>query len=97
MNEMIYDLDSPKEFDKLTERKKQQLCEWIRNNIFPRKTINNYYTSYGLKHYFENYNFYITNGTFKGAMLKCGFQPGNRNEKNWVFRIKKLDSKLKQL
>lgn len=85
-------LNNPKEFEKLSEEKKEILCEWIENNLNNRrKTINTRVTSYGLKHKFEESKkgFYITNGCFKGAMIEMSFN--HSNGVNWCFN---LSSKL---
>ena len=85
----IHDVDLPEQFEKLTSEQKEILCSWIYGNIVPRKTVNRSYSSYGLKHFFEDSarGFYITNGQFKGAMLECEFDPDDEDEKNWCFRI----------
>lgn len=85
----MLDLNLPKDFENLTDEKKKSLCKWIEANIMPRKTFNYSRSSYGMKHLFEKSEggFYVTNGQFKGAMLKCGFEPANENELNWHFRI----------
>lgn len=66
------------------------LIYWIESRIFPARKVW-HETSYGLKHRFtspSNRNgYYISNGVFKGAMVFCGFQPIDRREQNWRFKI----------
>ena len=85
----IHDWDLPDDYEHLTDEKKAFLCEWVSDNFIARKTPNRSHTSYGLKHYFEHDRggFYITNGQFKGAMLRCDFYPADEGAKNWVFCI----------
>lgn len=81
-------LNNPKEFEKLSKKKRDILCEWIENNLNIRtKTINRRITSYRLKHKFEKSDkgFYITNGCFKGAMMEMGVK--HSNGVNWCFNI----------
>ena len=85
----IHEVDLPEHYDKLTSEQKAILCGWIDCNLLPRRTVNRNYSSYGLKHLFEEsaLGFYITNGQFKGAMLECGFDPYDEDDKNWCFGI----------
>ena len=87
---MSNELDSPNEFNKLTVSQKQILLNWC-SNINKIKSINHGHSSYGLKHIFENSKdgFYITNGAFKGAMLKCNFDYRLTEPLscNWCFNI----------
>jgi hypothetical protein len=48
-------------------------------------------SSYSLKHYFEaaDGGFYVSNGQFKGAMLRAGFEPTNSRDLNWCFMLDK--------
>ena len=72
------------------------------------KTFNTRCTSYGLKHVFgRRYrkvlsgtfeSSYVTNGQFKGAMLKAGFDVKDKTQLNWHFNvseksIKELDKR----
>jgi hypothetical protein len=52
----------------------QATCEWIDANLYTRKSINPYHTSYGLKHIAERDIGYITNGVFIAAMIACGYR-----------------------
>jgi hypothetical protein len=84
-------INQPEEFKTLLIKEQIVLVNWVRTHLTPRKTINKRYSSYGLKHYFEedkqHGGFYVTNGTFKGAMLFCGYVPDFWNDTNWCFGI----------
>jgi len=80
--------NQPEAFDYLTPGQQDHLTRWIKENFDPIKTFNTRHTSYGLKHIFErNGGFYVSNGAFKGAMLKCGFKVKDKSALNWVFNI----------
>ena len=83
-------LDPPEEFKQLSAEEQKILLAWC-SRLEPIKTINTRYSSYGLKHQFNNSEkgFYITNGMFKGAMLESGFsyKPVSINSRNWFFNI----------
>ncbi|MFQ3837909.1 MULTISPECIES: hypothetical protein [Staphylococcus] len=98
-------LDQPEEFEKLNQVKKDALLEFC-CSINKIKTFNTRCSSYGLKHVFERKyrealsgtfeSSYVTNGQFKGAMLKAGFEVRDKNQLNWHFNaseksIKQLD------
>lgn len=82
--------NDPKEFEYLTKEQQEILIDWC-SRLIEIKNINKRHSSCGLKHIFSSSKngFYISNGTFKGAMLKLGF----RNMKchftspNWFFNI----------
>ena len=66
------------------------VCDWITDNILPRKTPLYDHTSYGLKHILQSdTGLYLTNNEFKDAMLMCGYEPVNPNELNWCYCISK--------
>lgn len=66
------------------------VCNWIKDNIYPRKTPLLDYTSYGIKHILENdTGIYLTNNQFKDAMLLCGYEPVDPDELNWSYCISK--------
>ncbi len=77
----------------ITDHSQEQIdiiCNWIQENIYPRKTPLNSHTSYGIKHLLEaNTGIYLTNNEFKDAMLLCGYEPVNPNELNWTYCISK--------
>lgn len=81
--------NQPEAFDYLTPGEQHRLVEWIKNNFEPIRTFNLRHTSYGLKHIFERSpgGFYIGNGAFKGAMLKCGYKVRDKADLNWHFNI----------
>lgn len=81
-------LDTPEAYDDLTETEKAALAHWIAQTVCSSRKYS-LRTSYGIKHDFQaNRGFYLTNGQFKGAMLKAGFQPKDPNQLNWTFKIK---------
>ena len=77
----------------ITSRSKEEIdivCRWIEMNLFPRKTVLDSHTSYGLKHILErDTGIYLTNNEFKDAMLMCGYEPANPNDLNWCYGISK--------
>lgn len=90
-------LNNPKMFDKMPKNKQSKLLDWIKNNLIPIKTINWKVSSYRLKHIFEKSEggFYVTNGEFKGAMLKSGFKINNPDNTNWYFNISQKSTCLR--
>lgn len=83
-------VNQPEDFERLNPREQYILLEFCKNQF----TVSNNYskrTSYGLKHYFECFpmGFYITNGQFKGAMLKAGYKVKDKTALNWQFNIDK--------
>ena len=84
-------------FDELSQSEQNTLIEWC-SKLDKIKTINMRHTSYGLKHKFENApeGFYITNGSFKKAMLIAGFEyKGIAGHPNWYFNVS--EKSLKKL
>ena len=80
------------EFDKLSLDEQTQLVNWCETNLVKVKNISTYRSSYGLKHDFEHSpgGFYITNGAFKGAMIKAGFNYKDYTDSpNWHFNVSK--------
>lgn len=66
------------------------LFKWIDENILPRKNAMRSMTSYGLKHIMErDIGLYVSNTSFKEAMLIKGYEPVNPGELNWFFCISK--------
>ncbi|MEB7747303.1 hypothetical protein NGB19_11055 [Staphylococcus equorum] len=88
--------DNPEEFELLTDCQKEALLEFC-NSLEKIKGFNTRHTSYGLKHIFESlyrkelhserFGSNISNGQFKGAMLKAGFDVKDKESLNWVFNI----------
>lgn len=84
--------DHPSAFDQLSLEAQQHLLDWIESGLIPKQGFNERHTSYGLKHMYESQtrdgqDHYVTNGEFKGAMLKLGFKVKDEAAKNWVFNI----------
>lgn len=90
--------NQPECFDDLSREEQRILLDWVDANFYPTQTFNRRYTSYGLKHLFENSpdGFYIYNGAMKGAMLKCGYSATNKSDINWSFNISQRSPALKQ-
>lgn len=89
-NELQYQANTPLAFLKLSKVKQQKLVEYCKKNFTHRKTPNYHWSSYGLKHFFENSQpeiSHVFNGQFKGAMLIAGFIPVNLHEMNWNYCI----------
>ena len=86
----MIDYNNPANFNDLKINEQRILLKWIKLVIEPNKqgNYNENLTSYGLKHRFERNAFYITNGTFKGAMVKSGYKPLSKVQTNWIFQIK---------
>lgn len=49
------------------------VCEWLREHVAPRQSVNSSAGSYGIKHMFESEQFYITNGELIAAALIAGY------------------------
>ena len=73
-------------FKDLTMSEQEKSLTWIRANVFPRKTVLNGHTSYGMKHILQDRTgIYMSNNQFKEAMLICGFEPFDEKELNWRY------------
>jgi hypothetical protein len=81
--------NDPAEFERLEPECKEALLDWIRAVLVPAKTVFRR-SSYGMKRDFakEPDGCYTYNGEFKGAMVRAGFEPVDRTELNWHFRVK---------
>ena len=81
--------NSPECLNDLSAEQQAVLINWIRDVLVTAERV---YTpnSYIMKHDFEREpeGFYVTNGMFKGAMLRASFAPVNPREVNWRFRVK---------
>lgn len=67
-----------------------KLVEYCTQSFIHRVSPNHNWSSYGLKHFFENEepnSFYVLNGQFKGAMLIAGFFPVATETLNWFYCI----------
>jgi hypothetical protein len=92
MKQPVYQ-DTPECWRDLGTETQDALCDWIHQNIQPRKTANLYHTSYGLKHIFQHdTGTYVYNGQFKAAMLRCGYKPVDDHEQNWNYCISQRSS-----
>ena len=95
-------INQPEHFEELTDRKKEALLEFC-HSINKIKSFNTRRSSYGLKHVFEEKyrkalysaveGSYITNGQFKGAMLKAGFNVKDKSQLNWHFNVSEKSMK----
>jgi len=84
-------LNDPLDFLNLPETDREALLGWIKRAIAPRKSVNRRYSSYGLKHLYEEATGnYVTNGQFKGAMITSGYVPVNIDSLNPNYRIANL-------
>jgi hypothetical protein len=81
--------NSPECLNDLCAEQQAVLLNWIRDVLVPAERVYRP-NSYIMKHDFERERggFYVTNGMFKGAMLKAGFAAVNPQEANWQFRVK---------
>ena len=89
----LNEADDPAQFALLSPEEKTILMDWIKSWFEASKTEYKH-NSFALKNFFEEGptaaegGFYINNGAFKGAMIKCGFRPIDANLKNWMFEVK---------
>jgi hypothetical protein len=81
--------NDPLDFLSLPEAEQEALNDWIDYAFEPddEKLCPNH--SYSLKHIYEkDTGNYVTNGQFKGAMIKFGYDPVNPRELNCYYRVK---------
>ena len=93
-----FELDLPTEFDSLNQEEQESLVEWC-HLLDKIQSFNKKHSSYGLKHLFERSSggFYVSNGAFKGAMLKVGFKKTLGNPpKNWYFNVAERSIKFEK-
>ncbi|OHQ95069.1 hypothetical protein HMPREF2663_03680 [Staphylococcus sp. HMSC077D08] len=89
-------INKPEHFYELDKAKKNALMEFC-NSLDKIESFNIRRSSYGLKHLFESKyretlqdtfeSSYVTNGQFKGAMIKAGFNVKDKNKTNWHFNV----------
>ena len=84
--------DHPKAFDDLPAHTQQRVLKWITANLIPTKSTYRLPSSYRLKTIYagqtaDGNDNYLTNGEFKGAMLKAGFHAEDESALNWRFNI----------
>ncbi len=85
------DCNDPARVNGLSEHDREVLLRWIEKTMIPRKTTNQRYSSYGLKHiYQDDTGEYVNNGEFKGAMILAGFLPHDATALNPHYSIKTL-------
>lgn len=86
---------SERGLDKLSEKEKEVLYKWIRQNLKPIKTQNLDYPAYSIKHLFqkEDIGFYITNRQMIEALEICGFETKIGDETNRCFNVSKKSIK----
>jgi len=77
-------------FSHLTEEEQNELLEWIRLCIRPRKTPLLTRSSYGIKHIYQHdTSNYVTNAQFKDAMIISGYEPVDRSQLNHCYCLSK--------
>ena len=82
----VHTRDEAEHFSELQEEEQKTALAWIKQNLVPRETPLEGYSSYSIKHIMENSNgLYVTNQQFKELMLLCGFYPVKVDEKNWRY------------
>lgn len=89
----------PIAFLDLAASEQHRLVDYCTQSFIQRASPNHNWTSYGLKHLFENEatsSFYVSNGQFKGAMLIAGFFPVAAETVNWVYRISQKSPALEK-
>lgn len=80
--------DDPEQFYKESERTRELLLSWIKENLSPGG--NKFRGSYELKEIFSYAtNVYIPNGTMKEALKISGFKPKDEISNNWSFKVQK--------
>ncbi len=80
------------QYEKLSEAVKEAMACFIGLAMAPRDNVGPG-SSYGMKHDFERATgIYVNNDVFKGAMLAAGYEPVNRDDLNWTFRVRPLAS-----
>lgn len=72
-------------FSENHSEKSIKLSDWIKENTYPKRTLNEDASSYRVKHLAEeDLGFYITNDQLKYRMDEVGI-PHNWEEPNWYF------------
>ncbi len=73
------------------DEKEIEICKrWISTFISPRTTLNNQYSSYGMKHLVEDWaETYVSNGAFIAAAIDLGYRykQGQAKSPNAVFNM----------
>lgn len=85
--------DSPEAFELLPPDLQKRILQWILKNLYPIKSFNTGRSSYNIKDLVildgDEHKTYLTNGEFKGAMLRAGYKVQDPTKKNWVFNVSK--------
>ena len=80
--------DHPHEYDTLSHEEKEALQYWIEQAIQTAEKADERHSSYELKHdYARETKLYVSHAQFKGAMLVAGYQPTEKGEQSWHFKI----------
>ena len=103
--EYLHEGNRPDDYQNLSAEQKRCLLDWISRTLVPAASTKSCPgSSYRLKHWFGNEStdefswwnnpngFYVTNGQFKGAMLKAGFEPDDPKACNPMYRVKMSDA-----
>ncbi len=98
----MHDFNKPDDFNNLHEVQKQYLLDFC-YSLEKTQSFNMMHNSYSLKHKYEklyrdklaqhNSTSSISNGQFKGAMLKAGFKVKDETRLNWNFNVNKKSIK----
>ena len=82
----VHTRDEDEHCSELPEEELKSALAWIKQNLVPRETPLEGYSSYSIKHIMEHsIGLYVTNQQFKELMLLCGFYPVKVDEKNWRY------------
>ena len=80
--------DHPHAYDTLSQEEREALQYWIERAIQPALKADEGHSSYGLKHEYERETkLFVSHAQCKGAMLVAGFQPTEKGEQSWHFKI----------
>ena len=91
--------DDYSQFENLSVEQQNEVLEWIKQNLVPIKSFNPKHDSYELKRlvrFSDGKRPYLTNGQFKGAMLRAGYRVQDMNAQNWKFNISERSPALKK-
>ena len=66
----------------------KKICNWINDNLVQAKKFNHIHSSYNLKHWCEDtIDEYVSNDEMKECMLKMGYEPYDKTQINWHFKL----------
>lgn len=88
MSESEFGRNDPRAFAAMSEVAQATLLEWIRLAAEPAKTP--YRFCHSLPQDFADAGFYVTNGQFRGAMLKAGYRPTLESSASatWSYHVR---------